>query len=69
MWDIDSGKCMQTCRGHESRVLKVSVLNRMAGGVCSDIGSDSISAFPMIVSCGIDQTVRFWDVNGPKLVT
>jgi len=74
VWDIGTSECISVLEGHSDDVTKVALahsVNRNACIIDSNHNKDNqtdynVSSFPLIVSTGLDNTVRFWNVNNTE---
>jgi len=74
IWDIASSQCISVLNGHTDNVTKIALahsVNRNAVIIQQQNNSETshinnISSFPLVISSGMDKTVRFWDVNNPQ---
>merc|ERR1712129_582481 len=67
VWDIGTSECISVLEGHQDNVTQVALAhsaNRNAVIIDSNHNNQTeVSSFPLVISSGLDNTVRFWNVN------
>eukprot|EP01083_Nonionella_stella_P003967 11415_1 len=69
VWDIATSECISVLQGHTDDVTKIALahtVNRNAVVIEQNTNDTNVSSFPLVISSGMDNTIRFWDVNNPQ---